>query len=89
MNILPRTVKRIKNIVAKFVGKLGLPFTNTKKLEEELSKSISEVLLDASSDNISQLSSHEDSNSDGELSSITVSLRNQSQASFMSIDGMK
>ena len=48
---LPAALGQIKNIVKTFVGKLGLPFCNKRQqqIEEELSQSISQALLEASS----------------------------------------
>ena len=46
---LPAALNQIKKVVTAFVGKLGIPFCNKKRIEEELSQSITQALLEASS----------------------------------------
>ena len=55
-----------------FVGKLGLPFcVNRKQVEDELSRSITQALIDASDDSIQNQSSRI-----LDLSSISATLQN-------------
>jgi len=76
------------------VGSLGLPFLAKQPLEEELSRSITQALVEASSEK-SFISMNDESSSRSEnpnsydLSSITASLRESSGASFISLDQVK
>ena len=38
---LPSALRQIKNVVTAFVGKLGIPICKKRRIEEELSQSIS------------------------------------------------
>ena len=83
---LPSVMATIKNVVTAFVARLGLPFCSKKHIEDELSRSISQALLDASGSEITLKDDSSDRLSSIDISSISASLRDNRSCSFLSTE---